>query len=167
MNGFFRNAMSPGGCGLTLLFHKREYRMEQVLEFAGNNLLLVGGFVAVLGLLVWTEVMRKVQGLTELTPAQAVSWVNDPAAVVVDISSVADFNKGHIVNARNLQASRLGSPDAEIQKLKDNKLLVVCKSGQTAISAAANLRKMGAGEVAVLKGGMSQWRSDQFPVTTK
>lgn len=159
--------MSPGGCGLTLLFHKREYRMEQVLEFAGNNLLLVGGFVAVLGLLVWTEVMRKVQGLTELTPAQAVSWVNDPAAVVVDISSVADFNKGHIVNARNLQASRLGSPDAEIQKLKDNKLLVVCKSGQTAISAAANLRKMGASEVAVLKGGMSQWRSDQFPVTTK
>jgi rhodanese-related sulfurtransferase len=167
MNGFFRNAMSPGGCGLTLLFHKRECRMEQVLEFAGNNLLLVGGFVAVLGLLVWTEVMRKVQGLTELTPAQAVSWVNDPAAVVVDISSVADFNKGHIVNARNLQASRLGSPDAEIQKLKDNKLLVVCKSGQTAISAAANLRKMGASEVAVLKGGMSQWRSDQFPVTTK
>lgn len=141
--------------------------MEQVLEFAGNNLLLVGGFAAVLGLLVWTEVMRKVQGLIELTPAQAVAWINDPAAVVIDISSAADFNKGHIVNARNLQASRLASPDAEIQKLKENKLLVVCKSGQTAVGVAANLRKMGATEVAVLKGGMSQWRGDQFPVTMK
>jgi len=129
--------------------------------------LLVGGFVAVLGLLVWTEVMRKIQGLTELTPAQAVPWINDPNAVIVDISTVAEFNKGHIVNARNLQASRLAKPDAEIEKLKDHKLLVVCRSGQTAISAAASLRKMGAGQVAVLKGGMAQWRSDQFPVTTK
>src|SRR5210317_217741 len=141
--------------------------MEQVLEFAGNNLLLVGGFVAVLGLLVWTEVMRKVQGLVELTPAQAVAWINDPSAVVVDISPVAEFNKGHIVNARNLQASRLANPDNEIQKLKDNRLLVVCRSGQTAVAAAANLKKMGAGEVAVLKGGMAQWRSDQFPITSK
>ena len=141
--------------------------MEQVFEFAGNHLLLVGGFFAVLAMLVWTEVMRKVQGLTELTPVQAVSWINDPDAVVVDISSPADFNKGHIVNARNLQASRLAKPDAEIEKLKDHKLLVVCKSGQTAVAAAGNLRKMGAGRVAVLKGGMTAWRSDQFPVTTK
>lgn len=141
--------------------------MEQVFEFASKHLLMVGGFVAVLGLLVWTEVMRKIQGLTELTPAQAVPWINDPDAVIVDISPVAEFNKGHIVNARNLQASRLAKPDAEIEKLKDRKLLVVCKSGQSAISAAASLRKMGAGQVAVLRGGMAQWRADQFPVTTK
>ena len=125
--------------------------MEQVIEFASNNLLLVGGFVAVLGFLAWTEVMRKVQGLTELTPAEAVPWINEPGAVIIDISPAAEFNKGHIVHARHLQASRLSSPDAETQKLKDNRLLVVCKSGQSAI----------------VKGGMAQWRSDQFPVTTK
>jgi len=141
--------------------------MEQVIEFAGNHLLMVGGFVAVLGFLLWTEVMRKVQGLNELTPAEAVPWINDSNAVIVDISSVADFNKGHIVNARNLQASRLSNPDDEIKTLKDNKLLVVCNSGQSAIAAAGSLRKMGASQVAVLKGGMSQWRGDQFPVTTK
>jgi len=141
--------------------------MDQVIEFAGNNLLLVGGFVAVLGLLTWTEVMRKVQGLTELTPTEAVRWINDPNAVVVDISPLADYNKGHIVNAKHVLPSRLATPDAEVQKLKDNKLLVVCRSGQTAISAASNLRKMGATDVAVLKGGMAQWRGDQLPVTTK
>ena len=141
--------------------------MEQVIEFAGNHPLLVGGFVAVLGLLVWTEVMRKVQGLAELSPAAAIAWINDPNAVVIDISPVADFNKGHIVNARHLQASHLANPDKETLKLKDRKLLVVCKSGQTAIGAARDLRKMGATEVAVLKGGMAAWRSDQFPVTTK
>jgi len=132
--------------------------MDQVLEFAGNQPYLVGGFIVVLGLLIWTEVKTKVQGLEQLSPAMAVPWINHEDAVVVDISSLADFNKGHIVNAQNLQASRLASPDAEIEKLKDKKLLVVCKSGQTAMAAAASLRKMGASDVAVLKGGMSQWR---------
>ena len=141
--------------------------MEQYLEFAGNHPLLVGGFFAVLGLLIWTELMRKVRGLKELSPAEAVTWINDDQAVILDISPVADFNKGHIVNARNMQASRLADPDAEVQKLKDKKLLVVCKTGQTAMTAAASLSKMGAENVAVLKGGMAQWRNDQFPVTSK
>ena len=141
--------------------------MEQVIEFVGNNPLLAGGFVAVLGLLIYTEVMRKLQGLKELTPALAVPWINDPEAVVIDISPIAEFNKGHIVDARNIQASRLANPDEEIQKLKDKKLLLVCKSGQSAVPAAVSLLKMGVKNVAVLKGGMAQWRSDQFPVTTK
>ena len=141
--------------------------MDQVIEFATNNPLLVGGFVAVLGLLIWTEVMSRLRGVKELSPALAVSWINDPNAVVIDVSPVADFNRGHIVNARNFTPSRLKDPDAEVLKLKDRKLLVVCKSGPTAVAAANNLRKIGASDVAVLKGGMTQWRSDQFPVTTK
>jgi len=141
--------------------------MGQLLEFSANHPLLVGGFVVVLGLLIWTEITRRLRGIAELSPAQAVPWINDPSAVVIDISAVADFNKGHIVNARNLPASRLADPDAEILKLKDHRLLVVCKSGQSAIPAAQSLRKLGASQVAVLKGGMGQWRSEQFPVTTK
>ena len=141
--------------------------MDQVIEFVGNNALLAGGFGAVLVLLIYTEVMRLARGLKELSPAQAVSWINDPDAVVIDISKTADFNKGHIVDARNIPASRLTEPDAEILKLRDKKLLLVCNSGQSAAPAAASLLKMGAASVAVLKGGMIQWRSDQYPVTRK
>ncbi len=36
----------------------------------------------VLGLLFWTELIRKTQGLAELTPAEAVPWINDPEAVI-------------------------------------------------------------------------------------
>lgn len=141
--------------------------MDQLFEFAMNHPLLVGGFAAVLALLVWTEVMRRLRGVRELSPAQAVPWINDPNAVIVDVSPVAEFNRGHIVSARNVQPSRLASPDADITKLRDKKVLVVCKSGQTAGASAQSLRKLGVAEVAVLKGGMAQWRSDQFPVTTK
>jgi rhodanese-related sulfurtransferase len=141
--------------------------MEQLMEFVGNNALLAGGFVAVLVLLIYTELMRKVRGLKELSPALAVPWINETDAVVIDVSTAADFNKGHIVDARNFSSARLADPDAEILKLKDKKLLLVCKSGQSAFAAASSLVKMGASDVAVLKGGMTQWRSDNFPVTTK
>lgn len=141
--------------------------MDRIIEFATNHPLLVAGFMAVLILIVWTEATRRFRGVAELSPAQAVPWINDPNAVVVDISPVADFNRGHIVNARNVPVSRLANPDAEILKLKDRKLLVVCKTGQSATAAAQSLRKFGAADVAILKGGMAQWRSDQFPVTSK
>lgn len=145
----------------------REKEMDQVIEFVGNHVLLAGGFGAVLVMLVYTEVINMVRGLKELSPAQAVPWINDPDTVVIDVSPVADFNQGHIVDARNLPASRLAKPDAEILKFKDKKLLLVCQSGPMAVSAAVSMQKMGASNVAVLKGGMIQWRSDQFPVITK
>ncbi len=139
--------------------------MEQVLEFVGNHPLLSGGFVAVLLLLVWTEVSRRLQGFKELTPAQAVAWINDPTAVVVDVSPADDFNKGHIINARSLPMSRIAQGDTEVRKLTDRRVLVVCKTGQNASQAAASLKKAGVDDIAILKGGMASWIGDQYPVT--
>lgn len=141
--------------------------MEQLLEFVSRHPLLSAGFVAVLGMLIWTEIMRKVQGLAELTPVQAVAFMNDEKSVVVDVSAAADYNKGHIVGARNIALSRLAEGDPEVKKLKDSKILLVCKLGQTSIQAAKNLKKAGFADVAVLKGGMQQWLTDQYPVTKK
>jgi rhodanese-related sulfurtransferase len=139
--------------------------MEQLMEFAANHPLLSGGFVAVLLLLIWTEISRRARGFTELGPAQAIPLINDKNTVVVDISPSADFGKGHIVGARNILPSRFGDPDAEIRKLAGKNVVVVCKSGQAAQAVAATLVKIGAAQVAVLKGGMAQWAADNYPVT--
>lgn len=141
--------------------------MDQVLEFISNHPLLSGGFVAVLALLIWTEIQRRLQGLRELSPTDVVSWMNDPATVLLDVSSAADYNKGHILNARNMALTRIQNPDAEVHKLLKSRLVLVCKTGQTAIQAAAAMKKLGASEVAVLKGGMARWLGDQYPVTRK
>ncbi len=141
--------------------------MDQVLEFVSNHPLLSGGFVAVLGLLIWTEIHRRLQGLVELSPAGLVAQMNDPQTVVIDVSSAADFNKGHIIGARNLAMTRIQNADAEVQKLLKSRLVLVCKTGQTAVTAAAALKKLGATDVSVLKGGMARWLGDQYPVTRK
>jgi len=141
--------------------------MQQFLEFAGNHPILVMGFVAVALTLLVSEFMRRGQGFRYLSASEAVSFINQEGATVIDVSPAADFNKGHIIDARNIPMSRVKDADPELGKLLDKPLLVTCKTGQTAGQAASALVKQGAGDVAVLRGGMLQWINDNFPVTRR
>lgn len=141
--------------------------MDQLFEFIGNHLLLSAGFVAVTVVLLYTEFARRAQGFRMLTPAQAVAWMNQGDAQVVDVSPAIDFNKGHIQGAVNIALSRIQQGDKEVNRLMEKPVLVTCKTGQTAGQAAAAMVKRGAKEVATLKGGMSAWTAEHYPVTRR
>ncbi len=141
--------------------------MGQLIEFAGNNGMLVAGFAGIILLLIWTEISKHTRGYTELTPLQAVQKINQGKTSVVDISTTADFTKGHLAGAKNIALSRISDADPDIAKIKSGPMLVVCKNGQTAHSAAAKLVKLGATDVAVLKGGTTQWVADSYPLARK
>jgi rhodanese-related sulfurtransferase len=139
----------------------------QLIEFAGNHGMLVAGFAGIILLLIWTEISKHTRGYTELTPLQAVQKINQGKTSVVDISATADFTKGHLAGAKNIALSRISEADPDIAKIKSGPVLVVCKNGQTAHSAAAKLVKLGATDVAVLKGGTTQWVADSYPLARK
>ena len=141
--------------------------MEQLIEFAGNHGGLVAGFAAVTLLLIWTEIGRFTRGYAELTPLQAVQKINQGDLAIVDISSAADFSKGHLVGSTHIALSRFSKPDPELDKMKTSPVLVVCKNGNSAHQAAAKLVKSGATDVAVLKGGATAWAADQYPLARK
>ena len=141
--------------------------MQQLMEFAGNHTFLVIAFVGVFIVLIFTEVTSRIQGFKSLTPNEAVSYMNGENTQVIDVSTPADFAKGHIVGAVNVPLSELKDPSPKVAKMIVNPLLVTCKTGQTAGRAATTLAKMGASQIAVLKGGMVQWTTDNFPVTRK
>jgi rhodanese-related sulfurtransferase len=137
----------------------------QLIEFAGNHGMLVAGFAGIILLLIWTEISRHTRGYKELTPIEAVQQINQGKTSVVDISAAADFSKGHLADAKHIALSRISDSDPEILKMKSGPVLVVCKNGQTAHTAAAKLVKLGAADVAVLKGGTTQWVADSYPLT--
>lgn len=141
--------------------------MEQLIEFAGNHGGLVAGFAGIVLLLIWTEITRRTRGYTELTPVQAVQKINQGQTTIVDISTAANFSSGHLAGSKHIALSRFNKPDPEIEKMTSNPILVVCKNGQTAHQAAAKLVKLGASDVAVLKGGITQWAADQYPLSRK
>jgi rhodanese-related sulfurtransferase len=141
--------------------------VEQLIEFAGNHAMLVAAFVAVVLMLLWTEISRRNRGYVELTTAQAVQKINQGNVSIVDISNSADFARGHLSGSTHIALSRFNKPDPDLDKIKDGPVLVVCKNGQTAHQAAAKLVKLGGGDVAVLKGGVTQWKADSYPLTNK
>jgi rhodanese-related sulfurtransferase len=138
--------------------------VDQVIEFAGNHGMMVAGFFAIILLLIWTEISKYTRGYTELTPIQAVQKINQGKTTIVDISTAADFSKGHLAGSKHIALSRFNQADPDIEKMKSDAVLVVCKNGQTAHSAAAKLVKLGVTDVAVLKGGTAQWSSDSYPL---
>ena len=141
--------------------------MEQLIEFAGKHGPLVAAFAGVMLLLVWTEIARRTRGYTEITPLQAVQKINQGQTTIVDISTAAEFSKGHLAGAKNITLSRFSGTDPEIEKITSGPVLVVCKNGNSAHQAAAKLVKLGAADVAVLKGGVTQWVADQYPLSRK
>ncbi|GEM_PF-15701 len=140
--------------------------MEQLLEFAGNNLLLSGAFVVVLVILIATELNRATRKFRELSTNEAIRRMNKEDVVIVDVSGSADFGKGHILGSVNMPPTRIEAGNQQLMRWKDRPILVVCKNGQVSPQMAGKLTKMGFSDVAVLGGGLVQWRADNQPVTT-
>lgn len=92
--------------------------------------------------------------------------------VIIDVRSLDDFisEKGHIKNAVNLPyvelAERLKDVGDMLAAYRDEAVLVVAGSDNLAAHAVRLLRKAGLSNLAVLKGGMKNWKSKGLPVET-
>ena len=90
-------------------------------------------------------------------PASAVVDLNDftvPDWYVMDIRSAGDFADGHIKGSVNVELTNVLTAAANAG---GKKILVVCKTGQTAGHAVMALRLSGYPDAAVLKFGIAGW----------
>jgi len=139
--------------------------MEQLLEFAGNHLLLVGALVVVLALL--TMNLATGGGKNNIDPQQATLMINRDDAVVVDVRPMADYNQGHIVNSINAPINGFANQISRLDKHKNKPVIVSCRSGNQSQLACRQLRKAGFEQVYNLRGGVMAWQSANLPVSKK
>lgn len=132
--------------------------------FVGNHVWLVVLFVALLIALVVTELMRVMHKYHQLTPAALTLLINREDALVVDLSSYADYEKAHIPGAKHIAMSQFDPENKELAKVRDLPVAVVCKDGRTSAKAAQRLVKAGFQKVHMLGGGMAAWKQAQLPV---
>lgn len=140
--------------------------MDQLIEFVGNNLLLVGAALIVAAMLIH-NIATDVGTKNNIDPHRATELINRQDALVVDVRPMADFNKGHIINARNIPMGSLEKQLAQLEKHKDKPVIVACRSGAQSAVAARQLRKHGFEGVHNLKGGILAWQSANLPVSRK
>lgn len=133
-------------------------------EFVGNHVWLCLLFILLLIGLIVNEVMRLSRKYRELTPAALTHLINREDALVVDLSSAADFQKAHIPGARHVAMSQFDPENKDLAKVKDLPVVVVCKDGRTSAKAAQRLVKAGFEKVSTLHGGMLSWKHADLPV---
>lgn len=136
--------------------------MQQLIEFAGNHMFLVGSLILLTVLVVVNEVRLRAGGL-QVGPADAVRLIND-GAVVLDVRSPGKFDAGHIVGARNVPLDELDGRLETLQKHRERPVLVCCELGQTGTKAAAKLRQASFSQVYNLRGGLVGWQRDSLPL---
>ena len=137
--------------------------MEQLTQFIANHWPLVLTFVGLLAALIWNVFFDPVNK-NAVTPLQSTPLINHEDAVVLDVRSMDEFRKGHIVNALNYPLNGLAKQIPQLQKYKDRPIVVVCRSGSRSAMAAKMLMKAGFERVHNLRGGMMAWTSAGLPV---
>jgi rhodanese-related sulfurtransferase len=139
--------------------------MQQFLEFIGNHPILTGLFAVVLAAWIAWEVARLARKWREVGTLEAVRLINREDALVIDVSNSTDHASGHIVGALHMPPSRIEAGNQQLLKHKDRPVLLYCKNGQVSPQMANRLVKLGFEKIHVLTGGLTQWISDQQPVS--
>ena len=67
--------------------------LDELLAFAGRHPYLSLGLVGLTVAIAYTEVMRLFRGYTALRPAELTGLINRDNALVVDLSSSADWSR--------------------------------------------------------------------------
>lgn len=138
--------------------------LSRLPQFLGHHVLLVATFIVIILALIGLEVSRKFRGFRELTPAALVQMINRGEPLVVDLSAIADFEKGHIAGSKHVAPSQFDPENKDLAKAKGLQIVTVCKSGAESGKAARRLVKAGFTDVATLAGGINAWRQADLPL---
>jgi rhodanese-related sulfurtransferase len=137
--------------------------MDRLLEYLTRHPFLAGG-TAVLALAVLAyEASRARSGGQSVGPTDAVRLLNQ-GALLLDVRSQAEFDAGHILDARHVPQDQLASSVETLKKHKDKVVIACCESGMRSAAAARVLQAQGFTKVVNLKGGLQAWRTENLPL---
>lgn len=136
----------------------------QVIEFTTNHPLLVLAFASVAGLILFTELRNFTKKFSTVGPAAAISLINNEETVLLDVRENNEVDSGMISNAIHIPLSALNKRLSELDKYKENSVLVYCRSGNRSGSVCRTLTGRGFEKVFNLVGGIMAWQDAHLPV---
>jgi rhodanese-related sulfurtransferase len=133
------------------------------LEFIQQNIYLVA--IAVFsGAMLLSTTFRSTGGARSLSTTQATLLINREDAQVIDVREPAEYAAGHLADSRNIPAGQLEERIGELEKLKDQPLILICQTGPRSSGACTRLAKLGFAKVHSLDGGIESWVQAGLPI---
>ena len=139
----------------------------RIIEFIGNHPILILAFLGTLGVLLYSEISRRISGIKSVGPVEAAQLSNRQNAVFLDIRENGEYQGGHIPDAIHIPLKQLPDRISELNKFKNSPVITYCRSGTRTSGAAGVLKKHGFENVYNLGGGIMAWQKDNLPVSTK
>ena len=89
--------------------------------------------------------------------------------LVLDVRTAADFDgeQGHLTAARNLPLEELPPRLGELEPYLERPIALVCRTDRRSAAAANILAKAGFADVHVVRGGMTDWLKNGWPVAPR
>jgi len=136
---------------------------HDLTTFIADNIFMVGVALISGGMLLWPLVRRGTGGAT-INTLEATQLINRQDALVVDVRSEDEFQRGHILNARNIPVAQIEKRLGDIARHKVKPIILTCESGSRCGPPASLLRREGFSQVFVLSGGNAAWQQAGLPV---
>ena len=86
---------------------------------------------------------------------------------IIDVRSVEEFNDGHIPGAINIPHNQIQDHLEQLLPLKEQQVVVYCRSGRRAALAEKAIMELGLKDVHHLEGDWLLWQEKSRPVSTK
>jgi rhodanese-related sulfurtransferase len=137
---------------------------QQLIEFAGNHPLLVLALLAIIVMLIASEIQQRLSRVKEVSPAEATRLLNHENAIMIDMRTDKDYRDGHIANALNVPTGSTDVP-ATLNKYRERPVVVYCQRGNRSVAFCNKLSKQGFESVYNLKGGVLAWQKAELPLT--
>jgi len=141
--------------------------MQEYIEFAQAHTLLMLGFAAVLGLVIWSEFSRLTRKYKQVNVNEAVQVLNRDNVTVIDVRSESEIRNGVIKGAKAIPLTDISKHLVALEKHKEHPFLVYCGSGNRSGPVCNTLAKNGFSEVYNLTGGLMAWTSENLPLNRK
>lgn len=134
------------------------------MQFITSNFFPIAIALLSGSMLLWSFIGSKVRGIQQVDTRAALQLINHKDAFILDVRESSEFKTGHIVNAKLIPLGKLSERVGELEKHRDQPIVVVCRSGNRSSSACSTLNKQGFLQVYNLAGGMMAWQNNNLPV---
>jgi rhodanese-related sulfurtransferase len=137
--------------------------MDRLLEYITRHPFLAGGTAALALAVLAYEASRARGGGQSVGPTDAVRLLNQ-GALLLDVRNQAEFDSGHIIDAKHVPQDQLAGSAEALKKYKDKVVIACCESGMRSGAAARVLQAQGFTKIVNLKGGLQAWRAENLPL---
>lgn len=134
------------------------------MQFIINNLLPISIALFSGSMLLWSLFSSRIRGIKEVDCAAALQLINHKNALVLDVREQNEYNAGHALNSTSIPLGKLNERIGELEKLKEQPIVVICNTGNRSCTACVTLGKHGFAQAYNLAGGITAWQKANLPL---